>query len=353
MNKINNELLNIMLEDMQKQDKLYKPTSFWAQSSKIIIDEVNKKGVENFRALETTRGFFVPTYSYPSYLENKKRYEKVEKELDLLVEDKKMNVKLQRLLAGQLQAFSDYRTLVASNIDKAPYTDKVSESKVGNPIEQYTFDDRNFSRSFLNYLLGLNFMKKHIDSSSIKNVMEIGGGFGTLGEILLKDERNECFYINADIPPVSYFSAHYLKGVFGKENIADYGDLKDENILDIDSLKTKYKALNICSWQVPKLKGKIDLFVNFISFQEMEPEVVNNYCKYIRELKPKYILLRNIQEGKKQKDENTIYGVETPILGDDYDTFLPEYKLVASDCDIFGFKTEDNFNSQLRLYIRK
>jgi len=204
----------------------------------------------------------------------------------------------------------------------------------------------------LNYLLGLSFLKQHIESPKIKTVMEIGGGFGTLGEILLGDERHDYFYINADIPPVSFVSSYYLKELFGDE-VATYSDLKERELLDIDSLKQEYKALNIASWQVPKLRGKIDLFVNFISFQEMEPEVVQNYANYIIKLNPQYILLRNIEEGKKRKDENTIYGVDEPILGSSYDNFFSNYKLLATDGSIFGFRTEDNFHSQLRLYIRK
>lgn len=353
MQKFDMNLLDLMFDDMQKQNELYKPTAFWQECSKVLVDELKEKGVESFRSLNTPRNFFVPTYSYPNYLENSSIYEDVKNELKTATSDLKSNIKLEFLFEGKTQAFSDYRVLQASNKDSLPYTDRVSESNIGSPLEQYNFDGRNFSRSFLNYLLGLNFLKKHVDSSSIKNVMEIGGGFGTLGEILLGDERNDAFYINADIPPVSFVSAYYLKEVFGQENIADYKDLKDEELLDIDTLKQKYKALNLCSWQIEKLQGKIDLFVNFISFQEMEPEIVNNYCSHIRRLKPKFVLLRNIEEGKKKKDKDTIYGVETPILGNDYDTFLPEYELAASDSEIFGFKTEDNFHSQLRLYIRK
>lgn len=353
MNSFNKNSLKKMLDDMNEQSHFYRPTPFWEEGSKVIIDELEKKGVEKFRALNSTRSFFVPTYSYPTYLENEELFENVKEELDKLVIDPKLNTKLELLLSGKMQAFSDYRTLVATNEEFAPYTNKVSESNIGKPVEQYTFDNRNFSRSFLNYLLGLNFIKKHINTRDIKNVMEIGGGFGTLGEILLGDERNECFYINADIPPVSFVSSYYLKEVFGSSNVADYNDLLEKEILDINELKQEYKALNICSWQIPKLQGEIDLFVNFISFQEMEPDVVNNYCEYVRKLNPKYILLRNIKEGKKQKDENTVYGVETPILGDDYDTFLPEYKLVSKDSEIFGFKTEDNFHSELRLYTKK
>ncbi len=183
--------------------------------------------------------------------------------------------------------------------------------------------------------------------------MEIGGGFGTLGEILLQDDKNDIFYINADIPPVGFVSSYYLQEVFGKHNIADYENLRELEILNIKELQKQYIALNICSWQVPKLRGKIDLFVNFISFQEMEPDVVQNYCNYIDKLEPKYILLRNILEGKRKQSDEFQAGVIEPILGDDYNDFFPNYKFVKSDSAIYGFITEDGFHSQLRIYERK
>ena len=346
-------LLDLMLQDMNKQHKLYKPTTFWEVGSKIIIDVLKENNLCDFRSLAIPRHYFVPGYSAVEYLDNSTKYDLIIEDFDKIVTDKRFKIRLQKLFTGETSAFNDYRVLQSSNLDKAPYTDQVSESKVGNPIEQVTFNGRNFSRSFLNYLLGLSFLKQTVDTSEIKTVMEIGGGFGTLGEILLKDERNDAFYINVDIPPVGFVSSYYLQEVFGKESIADYQDTKDLETLDIDQLKTKYDALNICSWQVPKLKGKIDLFVNFISFQEMEPDVVENYCKYIDKLKPKYILLRNMLEGKRVQTKEFSYGVKTPILGDDYNEFLPNYELVASDSEVYGFVTEDGFHSQLRIYQRR
>jgi len=346
------KLLNLMMDDMKNQNILYRPTTFWKHGSRLIIEELEKNDIKDFRNLSVTRSFFVPGYSAVEYFDNKEKYDPTIDEFDKLVGDKRFVTRLKRLFDGHSSAFNDYRVLQASNIDKIPYTNKVSESTVGNPIEQHQFNNRNFSRSFLNYLLGLNFLKQTVDTSKIQTVMEIGGGFGTLGEILLKDDRNKAFYINADIPPVGFVSSYYLQEVFGKENIADYQDTKKLEILDIDELKQKYKALNICSWQVPKLQGKIDLFVNFISFQEMEPDVVQNYCNYIDKLEPKYILLRNMQEGKRVQSENFQSGVKEPILGDDYNTFLPNYKLIAVDSEIYGFVTEDGFHSQLRIYER-
>ena len=346
-------LLNLMLDDMQKQDELYKPTSFWQYGSELIINELEKNDIKDFRNLLITRSFFVPGYSDVAYLANPSKYDCVIDDFNKFVNDKRVIIKLKRLFTGYTSAFNDYRVLKSSNIDKKPFTNHVSESKVGNPIEQNSFDNRNFSRSFLNYLLGLNFLKQTVDTSNINTVMEIGGGFGTLGEILLKEPKNNIFYINADIPPVAFVSSYYLQEVFGKENIATYDDTKNLDIINIEKYKKTHKALNICSWQIEKLQGKIDLFVNFISFQEMEPEVVQNYCNYIEKLKPQYILLRNMLEGKRVKSDNYTAGVNEPIMGDDYDKFLPSYKLINFDSEIFGFVTEDGFHSQLRIYERR
>lgn len=344
--------LMLMLNDMRLHSSFYKPTSFWKEASKIIIADIQKYGLKDFRTLPSSNTMFAPLYSYLEYTKDKTLFDKTKTALSNITTDLKSNLKLDMLFRGQLQAFADYRVLVAGNKDYAPYTDRVSESKIGNPVEHFNFDGRNFSRSFLNYLLGLSFLKQHISTPEIHTVMEIGGGFGTLGEILLSDERNDCFYINADVPPVSFISSYYLEEVFGSTNIAGYEDLREEESLNIGELKQRYKALNIASWQVPKLQGSIDLFVNFISFQEMEPDVVKNYCRYITQLNPIYILLRNIEEGKKKKDKDTIYGVKEPIIGTDYNNFFPNYKLIAVDGSIFGFQTEDGFHSQLRLYVK-
>ena len=338
---------------MQNQDKLYKPTTFWQYGSKLIIDELEQNDIKDFRNLRITRSFFVPGYSAVEYLENPSKYDYVIDDFDKIISDKRFTTRLKRLFNGYTSAFNDYRILQSSNINKIPYTNEVSESKVGKPIEQNKFNDRYFSRSFLNYLLGLNFLKQNVNTSKIKTVMEIGGGFGTLGEILLKDERNNAFYINADIPPVAFVSSYYLQEVFGKNNIACYDDTKDLDIINIEKFKKTHKALNICAWQIPKLKGKIDLFVNFISFQEMEPDVVQNYCNYIEKLEPKYILLRNMLEGKRVKSDDYLAGVDEAILGEHYDKFLPSFKLIKQDSEVFGFITEDNFHSQLRIYERK
>jgi hypothetical protein len=94
------------------------------------------------------------------------------------------------------------------------------------------------------------------------------------------------------------------------------------------------------------------MFVNFISFQEMEPDVVRHYLNHVSHLNARYMLMRNLREGKQKATSESPIGVEEPIRGTDYDGFLRHYGLIATNTEPFGFKTVDGFHSELRLYER-
>ena len=118
-----------------------------------------------------------------------------------------------------------------------------------------------------------------------------------------------------------------------------------------------FGATVLNTWQLPKLKGEFDLFVNFISFQEMEPDVIKNYIHHIKRLKCKYILIRNIKEGKASK-EDTISNkafVKIPVTSDFYISAFTEknYQLLASNIIPYGFTTCDGFNSELLIFELK
>ena len=84
----------------------------------------------------------------------------------------------------------------------------------------------------------------------------------------------------------------------------------------------------------------------------MEPHIVQNYAKKVVELNPKFILLRNLREGKQKKSGKYI-GVRDPIFREDYLSFFESYELLASDTNTFGYKTSDNFHSELLMLKKK
>lgn len=341
--------LDKSLAESENKSDYYRPTSFWREAAIKISDEIKIAGVQNFRNIGSALNFFVPNFGAPANGFS-------EPEVDALMlfarDDlklsKKASMTLEQYLSGFFHARSDYRVLMASDIkNKRPYLHAFNESAFGNPVEQFQFDGRKYSRSSLNYLLGMSMLKQHIDTDSIKTVLEIGGGFGTLGEILSQSGLTDIRYIDVDIPPVQYVAAEYLKSAVGSDHVLSYAATNGEN-LEISNLPM---LTVLCNWQIEQLFGEVDLFVNFISFQEMEPFVVSNYLRHVDRLKSKWILLRNMREGK-QKKTSTSLGVEVPILSEDYLGMLSNYRLVARNVHPFGYETVDNFHSELLLLER-
>ena len=333
---------------LEKQNDLYRPTSFWAEASQKLAHEFVEIDIENFRRGPLALSYFVPSYGPPTLGLTKDQVDLLTRTLSgEYPEHTKGMLALNAYLSGQLNALADYRVLLAANSspDALGLTD-FSESSIGNPIEQHCFDGKNYSRSALNYLLGLSLLKQHTDLSSIKTVLEIGGGFGTLGEILGKAPSKGLKYIDVDIPPTHFAAEYYLKANFGSRNVNGFIDLEGRSTIEVSDLPD---FTVMCSWQLEKLRGQVDLFVNFISFQEMEPEVVENYLTHVTKLNARWVMLRNMREGKQRKTSESP-GVLNPFLNSDYLNFLNEYKLEAISTIPFGYKTVDNFHSELLLF---
>ncbi len=338
----------LAFDEMRLQSTLYQPTEFWAEASELLYEDMVTHGIDNFRSATYPLSFFVPTYGKRGNgLDNF-----IEEVIEPLLKENQLSTKqiltLNAMLSGKNQAEADYRVLLASY---TPESDTnlmtFSESKVGSPIEHFEFDGNKYSRSALNYLLGLSFLSQHTSLDNINTVVEIGGGFGTLGEILTKTKK-QVRYMDFDIAPTLNVADYYLSNVFGRDKVG--GFLQQESPKDV--LKNN-KPINIFgAWQIEDLDGPIDLFVNFISFQEMEPEVVQNYLNHVDRIKAKWVLLRNIREGK-QTTKKSKYGVNEPVYTDDYKRMLSNYELVSNNVCPFGLKTIDGFHSELLLLKRR
>jgi putative sugar O-methyltransferase len=337
--------LEILTKILKKKKDVYQPSIFWKKQHKKFYRLFLEKKLGNFRNDKLANNFFVPLYHL--------KREWGSKTILKLIKKKKisnrLSIEINKLLSGYYHAEKDYKIFSLSDIKKKPYLHKFSESKFGNPAEHFYFDKKYFSRSALNYLKGLTFLKIHTKNFIPKIILEIGGGYGTLGEIFKFSGIKNFKYINIDLPPISNLSEIYLERIYKKENISEI-DLKLNKNIYIKNLK-KITCLN--SWQIEQLKGEIDLFVNFISFQEMEPDLVKNYLSKVCNLKPRYILMRNLREGKQKFTKNSI-GVKKPVRSSNYINYLKKnYILVNKNTVDFGYLTYDNFHSELLLFKKK
>src|SRR6185369_5100510 len=178
--------LDRAFEELAQQSDLYRPTSFWEEASLRIASEIRTRGIEPFRSLPTALSFFVPTYGFPGNSFTPALMDAVRGLIETsFVDAKKPKLALSEFIDGQANAFADYRVLCASDSRaQLPFLHRFSESTLGEPVEQYEFEGRRFSRSALNYLLGLAFLKRHLNGDVPRTVLEIGGGFASLARCL-------------------------------------------------------------------------------------------------------------------------------------------------------------------------
>lgn len=339
------QLLDIMLNDMRTADEMYRPTNFWDKGLQGILNDLKTDDdFKNFRRHDSARYMYVSTYEHSFYKKHKNL-------LNWLFRVNHTNKPIPPIegffgtLSGYNYAKADYRVFLASNKNSFPDISNSSESLIGNPVEYFSFDNKNLSKSYLYYLLGINFLKNNLSTNRIHNVLELGGGYGTLGEILLKSSP-DFFYLNIDIPPVAAVSSYYLSELFGHDKVFTYDKSQNISEINIEEIKTKYRCAVLCPWQLSKIVGKFELFVNFCSFQEMEPKIVKNYIEYVEKLTTDFVLLRNSKFGKRIADKKNNIGVKQPTTTEMMYKMFETFRLVATDSDIYG-QTGQGVNSEI------
>ncbi|MEJ8278724.1 putative sugar O-methyltransferase [Pseudonocardia spirodelae] len=327
-------LLELMLADLDTAPQEYRPTNFWRTGLEKVVADLRDRGFAEFRRHPSATYFYAPRYAPVS-----RPAAALSRAFGLVGGPGT----LLRERIDQVPVARSHHALVTAldPADRSPSLSGFSESTAGGPTEQLVFDGRRFSRSSLNYLRGLVMLKRAVPDLDVSTVLEIGGGFGTLGEILVP--RNEGVrYVDVDIPPVAAVATHYLREVLGADRVLDYAATREAEKIELGAIEEP--ATVLCSWQLPRLQGTVDLFVNFISFQEMEPEVVQNYANLVTDLGARWLLLRNSPTGKPD--------VREPMLRHRYLEMFDRFELVDSDAGLYGQDSEGTVSEVMVLARR-
>ncbi|MBW4935561.1 putative sugar O-methyltransferase [Marinobacter sp. F4206] len=346
--------LSLMLEDMERVPPQFAPTNFWQSGLRDIVEDIQTFGFEKFREHKSAVKFYAPMFR-PGNGELR-----IQPLLNLLISllrnlKGEQKAKLADSLEGRdsaMNEYSLYRVATDSCALQSIPIGEVSESVIAGG-EYYSFDGKFYSRSMLNYLRALTYLNSLTKGDPIDSIMEIGGGYGTLGEIFLSSS-NDNFYVNIDIPPLAAVSASYLCRVFGEDQVLIYEESRDLEVIDLDSLRKKYRAVVLCPWQLPRITGSVDLFANFISFQEMEPDVVENYSKLVQPLIKKYLLLRNSASGKSIAKTTNDLGVLEPVTTDFIIELFNDFQVLGRESRLYGYENRaGTFRSEVSVSKRK
>jgi putative sugar O-methyltransferase len=325
--------LAAMLQDMEAAPPEFRPTNFWSSGLPTILKDIEAQGVENFRIHPSAAFFYVPLYASRTWQRGRGWLEP----LVTLLPPRKRARMLMRLTRSD-RARADYRIYRATEVPGGLDLDCVSESDAGGG-ERFTFDTKSYSRSMLNYLRALNLYKTVAEGGVPNGCLEIGGGYGTLGEILLKAAPGSL-YVNVDIPPVAAVSTWYLEQVFGTDAVLGYAQSREMHSINLDALRQRYRAIVLCPWQLPRVAGTVDLFANFMSFQEMEPQIVANYVALVQPLIRRHVLMRNTAVGKKIAQRPGDVGVIQPVLSGFVQQLFTEFETRACDAFVYGEENE-------------
>lgn len=125
--------------------------------------------------------------------------------------------------------------------------------------------------SLMDYLL----LSAYLDVSEGRlRVLEVGGGFGRMGEFLALAHEPGIQYVNIDAVPASLMYCYqYLRHRFPQSKVVMFSP-------DVD-IDADFDFMVVPAWHVDKLSlSNFDLAINIESMQEMSQDLVDYYLSY-------------------------------------------------------------------------
>lgn len=281
-------LLKTLLRDDKK--KFYQPNSGWKYKLKTTLSELTKKGIQNFRGLESgvssSFGDNLISDVRNEYNGSLKKFSKI---FSL--------PGFRNIFSSQLKLTNRYINENLKNL-QIIYSNNHNVLKL---IEKYNFEgsvsfdcklkfdylNKSYSITFLEMANKVEILNKHFNFSKLNSFMEIGGGFGANIHFLVKNFPNIKKIIYLDVVPNLYVGTEYLRFHF-KDKVKDYLSVKDSDKIEF-SKNDDLEIICIPPWEIEKISSEIEHFHNANSFVEMTQETIKDYYQQIKRLRIKQI----------------------------------------------------------------
>ncbi|AKU15182.1 putative sugar O-methyltransferase [Luteipulveratus mongoliensis] len=305
------DLTRQSLDELREAKPTYLPTNFWGPGVEALLKDMETQGLERFKSWRTAGIWFNPTYgnSYTNAV--------IEKLLPIAQANNANATHnyLGAALNGSFEARRDFDVAsMAWDQQRWPF-DLINhgESRIGSPWQAYPLSgipEVTVGRAYVNYLLCLAALSRHVDAPP-RSFLEIGGGFGVLGEIVMSRDE-DARYVDLDIPPLLTVASYYLTELFGPDRVATYDDT-----LSKPGPITVEKSAVLPNFRIEDLEGEFEVFVNSFSFQEMEPDVVDHYVDQVSSKGLRYVVSLNSRQGKPKAAEAGQWGALDPVKSAD------------------------------------
>jgi len=338
----NPKLLKLMLEDTRSAPTVYQPTNYWAVYERRFVPELEELGLKDFRRRQNS------VLSSFGATDLSKKW---------MIDFINMSPIFSNRFINRVPFWFEFKSFLNSVVDKivrifpsyleyvrkSPYKaaklegarvgarslDEFEASLVGNPEDIIEIDGRYYTNKIIYYYLRYVYCSRFINFDNVVTLVELGCGSGKQVELLKKLHPEICFFI-FDIPPQLYVCEQYLSSVF-PDSVVSY-----EKTRSMDSIPRieKGKIFIFGNHKFPIIGHlDVDLFWNAASFQEMEPDVVSNYLRYVN-AQARYVYLQEKMDGKGLNTEPGKGGVLKQTVLRAYIQGLSNFELIdMSTCN--------------------
>lgn len=322
------ELLRVMVDDNKKAPGIFQPTNYWSVYENRFLPELEKNGLNDFRRRRnsvlssfggTSLGRIPPLDKwYMNWLPfgSKRKIAEIIAELAFYGKNR------QKIIRTYVQQASLY-----GQARGAKPLETCDTTLFGNPAESAEIDKHHFSTGLINCYLRYAWAARYIDFSRVNTYVELGPGLGTQA-LCLKQLYPRMTILLFDLPAQLYVCESYMKRALPSSTIS-YRELRSvQSMSDIRDGCVHFFGAH----QIPFiLSGDFDLFWNAASFQEMEPEVVENYLEIIKGKASNVYLMQTLY-GKQIARKPDEVGVRNQTTFVHYfENLRAQYSLMALD----------------------
>lgn len=315
---MNDKALKEMITELEKAPQLYYPSDFWQKLNKLHNNQLQSAGFDNFKRSITQHYFnwkilMIIRHQLSPFLSEfiKGNFAPIFKSHFLNPQSKKNShmTSFKIIPAFIYKVYVSYLKDYVSRKDELKLLDKLHESLVGNPF-LIRYENKNISQDLCNSIHEFYSISKHVTSKKLKNIAELGAGYGRLAYVFIKTLPKSSYCI-IDIPPALFISQEYLSKIFPKEKIFYF-----RHFSSFKSIEKEFKASRIkflMAHQIKYLPKKcFDLTISISTLHEMTRKQIQNYIKQIDRLTDGYFYNKQWRRSY-TKDNSHIKEKEYPI----------------------------------------
>ncbi|MDO8621268.1 MAG: putative sugar O-methyltransferase [Candidatus Levybacteria bacterium] len=287
---MNNTQLKEMINEIKKAPRIYYPSEFWKKLNKIHNKQLMHAGFDNFKRSVTVHYFNWKILMIIRHQLSPILSELMKGNFAPIFNSRFLNPrsKIRSYVTSfnYISAFI-YKIYVAFlndyvyRKDKLKLLDRIEEPLIGNPFI-INYKNKSISQDLCNSVHEFYSISENINLLKLKNIAELGAGYGRLAYIFL-NTLSKTSYCIIDIPPALLISQEYLSKVFPKEKIFFFRPFSS-----FEEIKEEFEAARIrfiMAHQIEYLPKKyFNLTISISTLHEMTRKQISNYIKQINRL---------------------------------------------------------------------